>query len=60
MADMLGLLELVGACGLDQAERLPGRGTLGYNWQSGAIVYGVEGDFDWSERQGPASPARVS
>ena len=23
-------------------------GTLGYNWQSGAIVYGVEGDFDWS------------
>ena len=23
-------------------------GTLGYNWQSGAIVYGIEGDFDWS------------
>jgi outer membrane immunogenic protein len=23
-------------------------GTFGYNWQSGAIVYGVEGDFDWS------------
>ncbi len=23
-------------------------GTLGYNWQSGAIVYGLEGDFDWS------------
>ena len=21
-------------------------GTLGYNWQSGAIVYGIEGDFD--------------
>jgi outer membrane immunogenic protein len=25
-----------------------GGGTLGYNWQSGAIVYGVEGDIDWS------------
>src|SRR3982751_1876393 len=22
-------------------------GTVGYNWQSGAIVYGLEGDFDW-------------
>jgi outer membrane immunogenic protein len=24
-------------------------GTLGYNWQSGAIVYGLEGDFDWAD-----------
>jgi outer membrane immunogenic protein len=23
-------------------------GTLGYNWQNGAIVYGIEGDFDYS------------
>jgi outer membrane immunogenic protein len=23
-------------------------GTLGANWQSGALVLGVEGDFDWS------------
>lgn len=23
-------------------------GTLGYNWQNGAIVYGVEGDVDYS------------
>jgi outer membrane immunogenic protein len=22
-------------------------GTVGYNWQSGAIVYGLEGDWDW-------------
>src|SRR4029079_7933041 len=22
-------------------------GTVGYNWQSGAIVYGLGGDFDW-------------
>ena len=27
-------------------------GTLGYNWQAGAIVYGVEGDFDWSDVKG--------
>jgi outer membrane immunogenic protein len=27
-------------------------GTLGYNWQSGAIVYGLEGDFDWSNVKG--------
>lgn len=23
-------------------------GTLGYNYQIGSIVYGIEGDFDWS------------
>jgi outer membrane immunogenic protein len=23
-------------------------GTVGYNWQSGAIVYGIEGDWDWA------------
>jgi len=23
-------------------------GTLGYNYQVGSIVYGIEGDFDWS------------
>ena len=27
-------------------------GTAGYNWQSGAIVYGLEGDFDWSNVKG--------
>jgi outer membrane immunogenic protein len=26
--------------------------TLGYNWQAGSIVYGVEGDFDWSNVKG--------
>ena len=24
-------------------------GTLGYNYQVGSIVYGLEGDFDWSD-----------
>ena len=27
-------------------------GTLGYNWQAGSIVYGLEGDFDWSGVKG--------
>lgn len=26
--------------------------TAGYNWQSGAIVYGIEGDYDWSMMKG--------
>jgi outer membrane immunogenic protein len=29
-------------------------GTLGYNWQSGAIVYGIEADLDWSNVKGDA------
>jgi outer membrane immunogenic protein len=32
-------------------------GTAGYNWQSGAIVYGVEGDFDWSDVKGTVACA---
>ena len=32
---------------------------LGYNWQSGAIVYGVEGDFDWSNVKGSVACAGV-
>jgi outer membrane immunogenic protein len=32
-------------------------GTVGYNWQSGAIVYGVEGDFDWSDVKGTVACA---
>jgi outer membrane immunogenic protein len=27
-------------------------GTVGYNWQTGAIVYGLEGDFDWADVKG--------
>jgi hypothetical protein len=27
-------------------------GTLGYNWQLGSFVYGIEGDFDWSGVKG--------
>src|SRR6185295_19010476 len=27
-------------------------GTLGYNYQVGSIVYGIEGDFDWADIKG--------
>jgi outer membrane immunogenic protein len=27
-------------------------GTLGYNWQAGPLVYGLEGDIDWSNIRG--------
>lgn len=27
-------------------------GTLGYNWQRGAWVYGLEGDFSWADLSG--------
>ena len=30
-------------------------GTVGYNWQSGAMVYGIEGDFDWSDVKASAT-----
>ena len=33
-------------------------GTVGYNWQAGAIVYGVEGDFDWSGVKGSVACGR--
>ena len=35
-------------------------GTLGYNWQSDQIVYGVEGDIDWSSFRGSAPCAGTS
>jgi outer membrane immunogenic protein len=35
-------------------------GTLGYNWQAGSLVYGVEGDIDWSNTRGSAPCAGTS
>jgi outer membrane immunogenic protein len=35
-------------------------GTLGYNWQSQQIVFGVEGDMDWSDFRGSAPCAGTS
>lgn len=32
-------------------------GQLGYNWQFGQFVYGVEGDGDWTNLRGTASTA---
>jgi len=34
-------------------------GTLGYNWQAGSFVYGLEGDFDWSGVKGSVTCAVV-
>ncbi len=34
-------------------------GTLGYNWQYGAIVYGLEGDFDWADIKDSTTCAAV-
>src|SRR5271157_5672844 len=33
--------------GIDLSGGLVG-GTTGYNWQAGKVVFGVEGDVDWS------------
>jgi outer membrane immunogenic protein len=30
-------------------------GTVGYNWQNGPAVFGVEGDIDWSNIRGSAA-----
>lgn len=30
-------------------------GTVGYNWQNGAAVFGVEGDIDWSNIRGSSA-----
>ena len=32
-------------------------GTLGYNWQDGRIVFGIEGDIDWANIRGSAACA---
>jgi outer membrane immunogenic protein len=35
-------------------------GQLGYNWQFGQFVYGLEGDGDWTNLRGTANPADCS
>jgi outer membrane immunogenic protein len=35
-------------------------GQLGYNWQFGQFVYGVEGDGDWSDLRGTANLANCN
>lgn len=39
------------AGGFDVSGGLVG-GTLGYNWQAGQIVFGLEGDLDWTNIKG--------
>jgi outer membrane immunogenic protein len=35
-------------------------GTLGYNWQAGSFVYGIEGDWDWSGVKGSVTCAVIA
>jgi outer membrane immunogenic protein len=35
-------------------------GTVGYNWQMGQLVWGIEGDIDWSNISGSAGCAGTS
>jgi len=35
-------------------------GTIGYNYQVGSIVYGIEGDWDWSNVKGSVTCAVVA
>jgi outer membrane immunogenic protein len=35
-------------------------GQLGYNWQFGQFVYGLEGDGDWTNLRGTANPTDCS
>jgi outer membrane immunogenic protein len=35
-------------------------GTIGYNWQMGQLVFGVEGDIDWSNIRGSTACALTS
>jgi outer membrane immunogenic protein len=30
-------------------------GTLGYNWQAGALVFGLEGDYSWADISGSSA-----
>ena len=39
------------ATGIDLSGGLVG-GTAGYNWQAGKVVFGLEGDLDWSGLSG--------
>ncbi len=35
-------------------------GTIGYNWQTGPLVFGLEGDGDWSGIKGSSTCAGIS
>ncbi|MEA2907440.1 MAG: outer rane immunogenic protein [Alphaproteobacteria bacterium] len=35
-------------------------GTLGYNWQAGAMVFGLESDLDWSNLRGSTTCGGVA
>lgn len=47
---------LTGTSSADIAGAVVG-GTLGYNWQTGPVVFGLEGDLDWSSIEGSTALA---
>ena len=46
------------ATGIDLSGGLVG-GTAGYNWQAGKVVFGLEGDLDWSGLSGTHATTRM-
>jgi outer membrane immunogenic protein len=62
--DLAGLAAGLGVGGLGALGSLPvgsheingflGGGQIGYNWQTGNIVFGLEGDGDWADVEGTA------
>jgi outer membrane immunogenic protein len=63
-ASSIDLSALAGGLGAGALGNLPvgsheingflGGGQIGYNWQSGNIVFGLEGDGDWADIEGTA------
>ena len=50
------LSNALGSTSYDLSGGLAG-GTVGYNWQAGRLVYGLEGDGDWSGLKGSTTSA---
>lgn len=54
------LFDGVGVYGSPEVDGFIGGGTLGYNFQSGQIVWGLETDFSFADIQGRGSCAPIS
>ncbi len=53
------LSNALGSTSYDVTGGLAG-GTIGYNWQVGRVVYGLEADGDWSGLKGSTSATRCA
>src|SRR5580700_3775211 len=56
LAGGLGLGGVTGSLpiGSHEINGFLGGGQIGYNWQSGNVVFGLEGDGDWADVEGTA------